>query len=432
MLVSGRVPEGMQLFDQVLAAIGEPRPRSVGAAKRVLAWRWLLTLLRGTRFRIRHTLDARPVDHLRLDLYRSASLGLGMTDVLPGAMFQARAVLVALRVGDLRRVAYAVAYHAMYLGSSGIRVPWARRLVARAHQLALESKSEFLVAWANCAEGIVEFFAGNYPKAIAILEDAEVVLRDRSVGAASELNQLRVFITFSLRRAGDYAALREKQTEYLRDAIRRGDRYAAAAFQWASNVVWVAADEVGRARADLAPETWSPPEQGIHLQHWFRQRGLLELALYEDDRAALPELGRAIEPFIGPAFSHVEAVYTETRYLLARIAIIQRDPKAATRAIRKLRRSRAPNVRGYLRVVVAGIAVLEGKRDAARKLLEGAIVDAEACGMISLAALARRRLGQLAGGEAGARTIAEADEVLRARGVADPARFARIFSTWPD
>jgi hypothetical protein len=81
---------------------------------------------------------------------------------------------------------------------------------------------------------------------------------------------------------------------------------------------------------------------------------------------------------------------------------------------------------------MAGIAALEGKVDQARKLLEGAIVDAEVCGMITLAALARRRLGQLEGGEAGARMIADADHVLGTRGVVDPARFARIFSTWPD
>jgi hypothetical protein len=422
----------MRLFDQVLKAIGEPRPRTVGAAKRQLAWRWLINLLRGTRFRVRHTLATRPLDLLRLDLYRSASLGLGMVDVLPGAIFQARAMRVALRVGDLRRVAYTVSYHAMYLGSSGIRVPWARRLVARGYQLAEESRSEFLQAWARCADGIVEFFAGNYPKAIAILEEAEVVLRDRSVGAASELNQVRVFITFALRRTGDYNALRDRQQEYLRDAIRRGDRYAAAAFRWASNVVWVAADEVARARADLAPEHWSPPEEGLHLQHWFRQRALLELALYEDDRAALPELGATIEPFIGPAFSHVEAVYTETRYLLARVQILRGDPKAARRAVRALRRSRAPNVRGYLRVVLAAISVLEGDRDAALRLLEGAIADGEATGMLHLAALARRRMGQLLGGDPGARLVAEGDAVLHERGVADPARFARIFATWPD
>ena len=136
-----------------------------------------------------------------------------------------------------------------------------------------------------------------------------------------------------------------RQRDYLRDAIRRGDRYAAASFQWSSNVVWLAADDAARARAELAPEAWSPPADGLHLQHWFRVRGLLELALYEDDRAAMTRLTGEIRGFLGPAFAHVEAVRTETTYLLARIAIVAGDAAAARAAIAPLTGVRPPSER---------------------------------------------------------------------------------------
>ena len=120
-------------------------------------------------------------------------------------------------------------------------------LDARAAELARACESQFLVAWARAAEGIVEFFAGRYAYAISCLSEAEVALRERSVGTAAEINHVRVFIVMALRRHNDYRELAVRQRDYLRDAIRRGDRCAAASFQWSSNVVWLAADDPARA-----------------------------------------------------------------------------------------------------------------------------------------------------------------------------------------
>jgi hypothetical protein len=428
LLVSGHVVEGRRLLDEVLTAIGEYNPRSIGAAKRWLAWLWLRTLVRGTHFTPRRTPDGSSIDQLRLDVYRTASLGLGMVEVIAGGAFQARALLVALRLGDRRRVAYALAYHAMYLGSSGVRVGLARRAVARAAELARACQSQFLVAWARASEGIVEFFAGRYAYAIACLAEAEVALRERSVGTAAEINHVRVFIVMALRRHNDYRELAVRQRDYLRDAIRRGDRYAAASFQWSSNVVWLAADDPARARAELAPDIWSAPEAGLHLQHWFRVRGLVELALYEDDAAAVARAALDIRPFAGPAFAHVEAVRTETLYLIARAAVVAGDAAAARKAIAPLVRVRTPYIRAFVRLVLAAIEALRDRPDRARALLRGAAADADGGEMPGIAALARRRLAQLDGDAA---AVGEADLALAARGVTNPVAFARMFATWP-
>jgi len=431
LLVSGHVHEGLRLLDAVLAEIGMHLPRSTAAAKRSLVWAWTRIALRGTRFHERTTPDARTLDHLRLDVMRTASLGLGMVDVLPGAAFQARALLIALRLGDPRRIAYALAYHAMYLAASGIRVPAARRLVDEARRIAEASGSVFLLGWARTGEGITEFFAGEYAKSLEILADAEGQLRDRAVGTSAELNHLRNFILFTLRRTGDYASLRERFVEYLRDALRRGDRYAATTFVWSSNVVWLAADDVARARADLASVTWSPPEDGLHLQHWFHVRAQLEIALYEDDRAAIDALEAPMRRFLGRAFAHVEAVSTETRFLLGRIAILRDDAAGARAAVAPLRKATVPYVRAWVRMVQAGAALVDGDRAGARALLTGAIADADGCGMDAIAALGRFRLGRLDGGSDGAAMVAEAEEALARRGVVSPARLGRVFATWP-
>ena len=316
----------------------------------------------------------------------------------------------------------------MYLGSSDVRIGLARHAVARATELTRACESQFLVAWARAAEGIVEFFAGRYAYAISCLSEAEVALRERSVGTAAEINHVRVFIVMALRRHNDYRELAVRQRDYLRDAIRRGDRYAAASFQWSSNVVWLAADDPARARAELAPDIWSAPEAGLHLQHWFRVRGLAELALYEDDPAAVARAAHDIRPFAGPAFAHVEAVRTETLYLVARAAVVAGDAGAARKAIAPLVRVRAPYIRTFVRLVLAAIEVMRDRPDRARALLRGAASDAEAVDMPGTAALARRRLAELDGDAA---ALAEADAALAARGVTDPVAFARMFATWP-
>ena len=429
LLVSGHIPEGLAHLRSVLAEIGEYLPTSTGAAKRQVAWRWLRLAVRGTRFTERATPDARAaVDELRLDVMRSASLGLSMVDVLPGAAFQARAVMIALKLGDRRRICYALAFHAMYVAASGRRADHVRELVAQARAIAVDTDNAFLLGWTRAGEGIAEFFGGHHAAALAILGDAETQLRDRSLATAAELNHVRNFILFAIRRMGAYDQLRDRHTEYVRDALRRGDRYAATSFVWSSNAVWLAADDVARARTELDSVTWSSVEDGLHLQHWFHVRARAELAMYEDDQPAMAALVPSLRAFVGPAFAHVEAVATETRYQLARIAIRAGDAALARREVAALGKIRAPYVRAFVRVVLAAADVLDGRVDGARELLAGAVVDAEGCQMVTLAALARRRAAELAGDAAG---VAAADAVIAPRGIADPGRFARIFATWP-
>jgi hypothetical protein len=322
----------------------------------------------------------------------------------------------------------------MYLGSSGSRVPLARRAVTRAAALARACDSQFLVAWARCADGIVEFFAGRHAYAIATLAEAEVALRERSVGTAAELNHVRLFIAFALRRHGDYRELAVRQREYLRDANRRGDRYAAASFQWSSNVVWLAADDPrARARRARARDLVTARATGLHLQHWFRVRGLFELALYQDDADGVAAAAAQIAPFAGPAFAHVEAVRTETRYLLARAAIARGDGAAPRAAPSRpfVRVLRAPYIRAFVRLVLAAIEVLtDSPRSRARALLDGA--DGRR----------RRHRHDRAGRPGAAATrpssiammpplLAAADQLLASRGVLAPAAFAQVFATWP-
>jgi hypothetical protein len=70
-------------------------------------------------------------------------------------------------------------------------------------------------------------------------------------------------------------------------------------------------------------------------------------------------------------------------------------------------------------VIEAGVAAMEGNRPQAIALLDEAVPRYEALGQGMLANTAKRRLGQLRGGEEGNRLAAEAEQWLENAGVAD-------------
>ena len=429
LLVSGHIHEGLAMLRSVLTETGDKIPTTIGAVKRQLVWRHFRIALRGTQFRARKSPDVRTsLDELRIDMMRSASLGLSMVEPLTGAALQANAVLVARRIGDPRRFAYALCFYAMYLASSGTRVATAKKMVAQAREIAHDLDHPLLLAWTRSGEGIADFFAGNYVTSLETLDEAEDQLSERSVGTSAELNHIRNFMLFALRRMGEYDKLRDRQTEYVRDALRRGDRYAATSYVWSSNVVFLAAGDVERARADLASVSWSKPEDGLHLQHWFHVRAQAEVAMYEDDRIEMANLAVPLRAFVGPAFAHVQAVSTETRYQLARFAIRDGNSALARKEVAPLAKVEVPYIRAFVRLVYAAAHAIDGNTAAAREALAGSIADSESSQMSTLAGLARRRFAELNNDQ---RAIDEADAYLATRGIVDPTRFARVFATWP-
>ena len=215
----------------------------------------------------------------------------------------------------------------------------------------------------------------------------------------------------------------------MRDALRRGDRYAGTTFRWSANVVWLASDDVERAHSELEAASWGEGER-LHLQHWFHARAVTEFALYEGDDDRLDAAETELKRFLGGVLDHVQIVRVETSIELARICVRRGDAAGARSHLARIAHDRSPFLRAIAELLEAAIAVLEGDRAAARVRLDTAIKHA-AFELPVIGALARRRLGELTEGSAGARLIAEADAVLMHHGVSAPARFAQAFATWP-
>ncbi len=71
----------------------------------------------------------------------------------------------------------------------------------------------------------------------------------------------------------------------------------------------------------------------------------------------------------------------------------------------------------------AALAAARADREAAVAHCKKAVVGFERAGLVAAGACARRRLGQLQGGDAGAAEIRAADEWMAAHGIAEPRRW---------
>src|SRR5262249_36535702 len=104
----------------------------------------------------------------RLDTFHTVGTTFGTIDPVCGAAYQARALLLALDLGDRARIARAFALEAIPLASQG-SIDRARALADETTKLAAEAGDPYLVALARAAEGIIAYYACDYLEANDVL-----------------------------------------------------------------------------------------------------------------------------------------------------------------------------------------------------------------------------------------------------------------------
>jgi hypothetical protein len=102
--------------------------------------------------------------------------------------------------------------------------------------------------------------------------------------------------------------------------------------------------------------------------------------------------------------------------------------RAAEREARSLLRERTAWGEAPARLLQAGLAAARSEEATACGRLEAAITGFDAMDMKLYAAAARRRLGELRGGERGGALIAEADSWMQGQGVRSPAAMAHALA----
>ena len=430
LMCSGHVDEGLAVMQQLADAIGVRLPATPRRALVSLVGQRALLRLRGLGWKMRPAGSVPTAVLNRLDVYEAVAEGLGFVDNVRGADFQARFLLLSLRAGTPEHVARALGREAVYTSTAGPHAgKRAPELAARAEELAQQLGDARLHARNVLVSGMIQFFFGNFTAATTELARGEEVTQ-AAMGDTWDLDSTRYIAQLALRHLGRLDEVRRSFDVHVRDALRRGDRYVETTMRRTCNVVHLAADDPDEARRDLGNATWSPPSRGFHVQHWYAAWAEAELGLYlghsSDALRSFPETWRGLERSF---HTRIQTLRATALWTFGRLALASdvKDARAAWSA-RRLGGEGVAYARAWSLLLGAAMELGRGQREAAVGMLREAIDVAEREQLLLYAAAARRRLGQLVGGDEGVALVAQADAELRAQGVVNPERMVEVYA----
>jgi hypothetical protein len=439
LLSSGHVDDGLATLRTVLGAAGMTMPQTPRRALFSLAWQRLRLRWRGLGFRRR---DVRQIDTgelRRLEICRSAAVGLSMVDPLPGAYFQTRYLLLALRTGEPQHLVQALAMEGAHAAIGGC---FSRRrteeLLRAAETLAQQLAQPYPAAVVALAKGIADALEGRWQSARTLCDQAEGIFRTHCTGVMWELSTAHRFALWPLMFLGEVAEMGRRLPALLKEARERNDLYAVTNLSLVIRTfVRLADDEPERARRELRQvmDGWS--QEGFHVQHMNRLFDEVQIDLYQGEAGAAWERVTGHWPTV--ARSHLLRVQQVRIFLLhlrARAALAAApaaaEPAAllyaAERDARLLRRERIAWAEALAQLVRAGVAMRRHDAGGARQLLEDAAGRLDAAGLRLHAAAARRRLGERVAGSQGHRLVEQADAWMKGQNIRRPDRMTALLA----
>ena len=442
LLRGGHIVRGLEIVGEVLDQAGLHLARGPRRALWAVTWRLLWLRVRGIKFEERPPASIPAEQAHLLDVLWSVNIGLGVVDTLRADDFLLRFVLLALKAGDIRRVAQGLAVLAgqlAALGSSHQR--WAARLAAQSEVLARRSSDAATIGLARMSKALVRYFAGEWDAVATELIAIEQYLLTHCLNVSWELATTRSFACFSLRLSGRLRELAECFDRYTADADRTGDRYLATNLRTYQSMVWLIRDDPERAAREIEGVLDPWPRDLYHVQHFFHLYARCEQALYRERPEQARDALAAEQPrLVGSALLKINGIRIEHDWISGRVALAVAERLPVEERAPHLRRARR-HARSLARAVhqtgVAMGALLEAgscwlepspSRALAVVALERAVATAEAAGAPLLAEAGRRWLGELHGNPAGENLRESSQRWMTDRGVKDPDRFAHLIA----
>ena len=441
LLLSGHIDQSMPVFRSVLATLGFRYLESnLGSILSFLFHR-LRIRLRGLKFRERDASEVAPEQLMRIDTLWSLSSGLSIIDTPRGRDYQARHLLLALKTGEPYRIARAISNEAGYSAMGG--PPNARRtarLVETATQLAARVGHPQAIGVAQLAVGITAFAEGRWKTAWDLTEKGEAILRERCTGVAWELDTFHIISLRALFYLGEIAELSSRLPTLLREAKERDDLFAETSLRARHGyVAWLAADEPKKARADTqdAVARWS--KRGFYVQHYHALFAQADIALYmREPRVAMSLMRERREALRRSRLMRVHHLRVEWLHLCARSWIataalavapeLESLLEEALSDVRRLERERVRWADALAALARAGIASVRGDWIQAARRIGFAVTYFAMTDMVLYAAVSRRCLGTILGGEKGKALVDSADAWMREQKIKDPAGFAAMLA----
>jgi serine/threonine protein kinase len=442
LLRGGEIARGLDVLGGVLKEAGLRLAPSSRRAGMSVAWRMLLLRLRGVGFVERPATGISAKDNHLLDVLWSANIGLSAVDTLRAGDFLLRFLMLALKSGDIRRVAQGFSVLAGQLAVfGGARFGWAMRIASEAEVLARRSSDSSTIGMARLCKALVRYFAGEFDAAANDLMAVEQYFLSHCRGVSWELATARSFACYSLRLAGRIRELCERFDRYTADADRTGDRYVGTNLRTYQTIVWLVRDDLARASKEIDGVLDAWPKDTYQVQHFFHLYGRCEQALYaEKPELAWQAIADDSRRMKRSALFHISGVRIEHAWICGRAALAlaekvsdsERLPllRQARRSARRLRKSEHQTGVAMGAAIEAGVRWLSpgAERSDGIVALDRAVATAEAAGAMLVAESGRRWLGELIGGRRGEELRARSNGWMANQGVRNPARIAHLYA----
>ncbi len=438
LLIGGHIEEGLGIMRSVLAAVGFTLPAGPKRALLSLILKRIQIRLRGLGFTERDAGEISQADLFRIDICWAVSAGLGAVDLIRGADFQCRHLLLALRAGEPIRIARAMAMEAAQTASRG--GPTRKRalqIAQRADELAHRVGHPHAIGLSIWASGVGAYLVGHWKKAAELCEQAAEVLRNQCTGVTWELTMANRFMLNALINLGHIAEVSRRVPALLAAALEQGNIFAAMDLRTRLNLIWLAADDPNGARAEVieALKAWS--HEGFHLQHYTSMHALAQIELYTGDaEVAWKHIQGQWKALEQSMLLRIQVLRIEAMHLRARAALAtaagSNDKKyrlkLAENMAQRIAKENIAWATPFASLVRAGIAHREGESSKAVHLLSEAGENFDLADIDLYAAATRRRLGEILGSERGRQLIAEADAWMREQEIKNPAAMTRMLA----
>jgi hypothetical protein len=438
LLTAGRVDQARTLLAEVLRELGMPLARSAWIGRARAAWQRLRLTMRGFVFRQREENAIHPAQLARLDALFACSMCLEWFDAVASVEYFSRHTRLALDAGEPGRIAVSLAMEAVVVDALSPRSRRANALLERGAALARRGADPRVRARAECARVRLLFTRGE-PGVLSIAERALASLGECDMLASMEAVLVRdalmheLVLRGELARAADLALALSTQAEQRDDALT-----ITVLATGVAHGAWLVRDGVDEAerRLQRARELWvTSAFDRTRLRALHAEIGLAfyadaperAWASLERDRTALEASGLLRAP--SESVVHALARGATAAWLARRPGKVSLEHAALMDLAEAAARLAERGVPNDLEIPAlafrTALAFARGEPDAAAMHLRAIIAHGEERPAAMFAAAARRRLGQLIGGDDGAALLATGEAAMRAQSVAVPEAMTR-------
>jgi hypothetical protein len=405
---AGYLDEGMDTIAPVLREIGVWQPRGPVLAIVGTIWNRLIMLVRGYDFEQRQESEVPRRLLERIDSLLATKTGLSHHEAIFAGYQQSRAIRLALRAGEARRLIRCLVHDAAIFVALGRKdkgralMDTARELVAGVSELEYHRVIEYVEAnhldhsgdWRGAAEGFEK-----------LQERLDESPNSGWIRGASTVQWMWV-----RKILGRFALLRTELPERVataRDLGVRHEHVSLSALHALTLAVYGEIEPARRLRTEVS-ERWHPRQ--ITFQHIVLAMIEVEIAmLVGEPQAAVAAAERVLGNFKARIVAEMMPSHVDFYELRARSRVsaalegfdTARSVKLVRRDLQRLRRSHKPQVAPQAKIIEAALHMCAGEQAAAEACWREAAERCEALAMAAHLAAVRIRLEALGDAKAG-------------------------------